>query len=86
MDRGHDVEGQLVEGFKAGFIVKEKSTYALYVNEKNALCVIYNKKPSILNFYHHSCRYQGVTVENNVFKIYVTFTTMHYKLVSIKGK
>lgn len=80
------VEGQLVEGFKAGRIVKGKATYTLYVNEKRELCVIYNKKPSILNFYHGACRYQGATVENDVLNIHVNFTTVHYKPVSIKGK
>lgn len=72
--------------FDKTFIKQNKSTYYLYVTKENKLCVIFNKKPSIINFYHKDATLKEAEVQDNYLILKINFNCSIYKPKSIEGK
>lgn len=72
--------------FESTVIKHNKSMYYIYVTKENKLSVIYNKKPSILNFYHNDGCIKEAKVENNTLIIQINYHCSIYKPISIEGK
>lgn len=72
--------------FEGTVIKHNKSMYYIYVTKENKLCVIYNKKPSILNFYHNDGCIKEAKVKNNTLIIQINYHCSIYKPISIEGK
>ncbi|MBF7019188.1 CDP-glycerol glycerophosphotransferase family protein [Staphylococcus sp. 18_1_E_LY] len=72
--------------FEKTFIKKGKITYFIYLTKDNKLCVILDKRPSLLNFHNKNAVYNKATVKDNKLILNFKFTCSIYQPTTIVGK
>ncbi|MCD8878105.1 CDP-glycerol glycerophosphotransferase family protein [Staphylococcus kloosii] len=75
-----------IHSFEKTFIKKGKKTYFIYLTKDNNLCVILDKRPSLVNFHNKNAEYKAATVKDNKLILTFNFTCSIYRPTAIVGK
>nr|WP_263313454.1 CDP-glycerol glycerophosphotransferase family protein [Mammaliicoccus sp. Marseille-Q6498] len=71
---------------KNSLIKKDKNRYYIYINSRNDLSLIYNKKPSLNYFYNKDAEYKGAKVIDETIHVYFEFISKYFKPVKMTTK
>lgn len=81
-----DIDGEIVDFGKNSLIKKGKHRYYIYINSRNNLSLIYNKKPSLNHFYNRDAEYKGAEVIDETINLHFEFISKYFKPVEMSSK
>ncbi|WP_436875104.1 CDP-glycerol glycerophosphotransferase family protein [Mammaliicoccus sciuri] len=81
-----DIDDETVDFGKNSLIKKGKNRYYIYINSRNNLSLIYNKKPSLNHFYNRDAEYKGAEVIDEMINLYFEFISKYFKPVKMSSK
>lgn len=62
------------------YLKKGKSRYFVYIDEEDELCLIYNKKPSIMHFYNRDVEFNGMLERDGKIILKFSFHSKYFQV------
>jgi|GEM_PF-558953 len=62
------------------YIKQGKHTYFIFIDQEDELSLIYNKKPSIMHFFDHDIRFEGLTRHNESLLLKFSFHSKYFEV------
>lgn len=87
-EMGHPIDfkniSQPVEFQKNSFLKQGKHTYFIFIDQDDQLSLIYNKKPSIMNFYNKDVTFGGMRYQNDKLILIFSFHSKYFRVANPK--